>query len=886
MIWKRLRRLLIVLLALVLLVASGLAGYATYALYFNPIPTTRGSVTVEGIAASVRIYRDNWGIAHIYATTSEDLFFAQGYVHAQDRWWQMELSRLIGTGNIHKIAGNHEEYLRLDRFIKTVGWEETARREWENASPETRTALEAYTRGVNAYIHERSTEDLAAEYGLLSLSGQYDSLFTLIGQDVPVAAWEPFHSLLWFQIFDWSLSSSLWSELERARLYEKLGVTLTDAYLPLINADSQLISLSLNELGLTGEAHPTTFTYPPAIPPEVELTPATNPALHTPLVGEATQSFLEQLGFQTGIGAGVWVVAGNHTESGKPLLANDFHHRFEIPSAWFEMSLHCVSISPDCPYNVTGMTAPGLPGILVGHNDQIAWGISNLPADTQDLYLVRLNPANLFQYEFDGQWVNLESATAIISRSGDTTLEQPIYQTRFGPIISDLNAVDANHPQALVLRSVRAYYSGDTIRAMLAMNRAQNWADFRQALTAWHSPAMNFFYADIEGNIGYQAAGTFIIRDGDHSGLVPAPGWIDKYEWQGIIPYGYLPSVYNPPDGILYNTNNALVPTAYYNNLSAKIIAETPDKFSETSDINVVFTQEWAPDFRARRLDSLLKSIKLHTPDSFALIQSDTHNLFAESLLPLIFALDFDDATYTDMRDWLKEWNLQTDMSNAQAALFITLWGEIVRLTFADELGYQSSGSDRIFWAVHQLLATPDHALWDNVDTSLEVETRDTILKQALIDAQNFLEDYFDSDRETWRWGDLHSGTFVSRLLGEEGFLNIEPVVDSGPFPLNRGPYPISGDAITLNTSTFSVITEDTDMPYAALTGPSYRIILDLADFNRSRAMHMTGQSGHPASEHYEDMIIPWQTVEYHNMYWDTTRLTQGDTKLLELVPR
>lgn len=891
---KKIRRIALLIIVVLLLGSGGFTAYIAYSVYFGPLPKTSGEGTVDGLNDTVTIYRDNWGVPHIYATNVEDLFFAQGYVQAQERWWQMELIRYLGMGRLSEILTDHDVVENADHLMLTLGWAEIAKARWEHVSPETKLALESYSSGINAYIQSRNAEDLASEYGLLGISGEYDHLLAYWGRDVEVEIWEPYHSLLLMTLMSWGMDGNFWAELDNAALYDQLSPDLLTSYRPEYPYDTHPTILSDNELDLTNPDFASDSTNPWVSPSDVDLGEAFS-VLRTLLVGDATPELMAMLGFRTIVGGNAWVVNGEHTESGKPLLANDLHMPIEIPSTWFEIGLHCVNFGVSCPYNVVGFTLAGIPGVVVGHNEQIAWGINILKADVQDIYLLRLNPDNPLQYEYNGQWVDMErheTQVAVEDEDNEDPSFITTYSSHFGPVITTIDDAfsydelqDADY-QALALDWTVTDAEGDTLSAILAVNRAQNWTEFRAGLQSWSLTPLGFMYADVNGNIGLQVAGKIPIRRAGHSGILPVLGWTSNYEWQGTIPFDALTSVYNPTDGMIVSANNALMSQNSNRQWAVQLATQYPKQFSDADNLNVVVSHAWSQGFRAARIEAVLASIEQESVDSFARIQGDNHNLFAQQLLPYLFELSFDDEEFQSALDWLKEWDLQNHMDSPQAALFQVFWAEVVRLTFTDQLGHESTGLEDDMWAVVRLAETPRHEWWDDINTPFTHESRDDIFERAFVNAYDDLVEAFGKNRTAWRWGELHTGQFVSKIIGQDGFLPNNPAVNNGPFPINRGPFEMSGGTGIVNETTFIIHEDGLDEPFATLTLPSYRMIIDLGDFGNSRAMHTTGQSGHPASDHYRDMIDPWRAVEYHDMYWGAAEIRNVSTKRLELLPQ
>jgi penicillin amidase len=884
--WKRLGKIAVVVSIILLLVSVGLIAFVLSTVYYSPLPKTSGDEEVIGLEREATVYRDTWGIPHIYADTTEDLLFAQGYIHAQERWWQMELSRLIGQGRVSEIAGKGEDYQNLDRFIRTLGLLEAARDDWETVTPETKAALEAYSSGVNAYIQERSSEDLAAEYSILRLSGKYDTVLALFVQDSEVEPWQPIDSLLWMRLFALNTQGNFWQELARAEQYATLNADLWESYQSIYPYRTHPTILSADELDIPEEIP---VVYPAVSPPEISRAEY-DAIAGLSLVGEMTEEKLAIIGHHSSPGGNAWVVSGDHTEREKPLLANDLHLPIEIPSQWFEIGLHCNNFTEDCPYNVAGFSVPGVPGVMIGHNDSISWSVNILNADVQDIYVLELNPDNPQQYRFEDEWVNMEMREGEIRVSDELSIEHTTLHTEFGPVISSLAHGNQNQDgsvvpaYALALRWNMLETSGNCIDSLLALNRARNWEEFRSALQVGQWPAMSFLYADTDGNIGYQVTGTLPVRDINHSGLLPVPSVDSRYLWRGTIPFELLPSAYNPADGMIVDANNAPVPLAYYGWLAQQLAEQFP-QWGSATELNTFISQEWDAGYRATRIEYLLDAVQKHTLDSFEHVQGDNHNTFAQGFLPYLFALEFEDEELEDMRVWLQEWDLQNHMSSPQAAFFAAIWAAINRLTFADQLGYEPAGMDMDQLLVTIIARDPQQDWWDNRETEPMIETRDDILREAFVTAYEYLQEELGTNRTRWRWGDLHTGTFISRLIGNEDFLNIDPIVDSGPFPINRGPFQMSGGTGIINATTYSPASNPEETPYAVMTLPAYRIIMDLSDFNRSRSIHSTGQSGHIASENYDDMISPSITVNYHDMRWDTSLIIDNSPKRLNLQP-
>src|SRR3990172_1728278 len=523
----------LIALLLILLVAGIILVRASF-------PRTRGTIKVPGLHSSVEVLRDAQGVPQIYATDTHDVFFAQGYVHAQDRFWQMDFWRHIGSGRLSEMFG--ESQLETDKFLRTMGWARVVEQELAALAPEARAALVAYAEGVNAYLAQHRGPSLSLEYAVLGL----------LTPGYTPEPWTPLNSLTWAKAMAWDLGGNMKLELERAVLLRKLGPQRLAELFPAYPAENPIIVAGPYAARHGGYAFAA----------ELE---AALPALSR--VGARLQTLYTLLGGGLeGIGSNNWVVSGSRTTSGAPLLADDMHLGLRIPSIWYENGLHCEPVGAACPLEVVGYSFAGLPGVIVGHNQDIAWGVTNVGPDVQDLYLERLNPQNPDQYEVNGQWVDMTIVEETIQVAGSEPVLLTVRTTRHGPILSDVDDAyaglaaahsGATGEQYAVALRWTALDPTSIVRSELRLNQPHNWDEFRAALRDWDVPSQNFVYADRAGNIGYQTPGRIPVRAaGD--GRLPVPGWTDEFEWQGYIPFEELPSLFNPPQGFIATANNAV----------------------------------------------------------------------------------------------------------------------------------------------------------------------------------------------------------------------------------------------------------------------------------------------------------------------------------------
>jgi penicillin amidase len=799
---KRIRKVLVIVLVVAVVITLAVAALGTW-LVRRPWPKVKGTMAVPGLSAPVDVIRDTWGVPHIYAQSEHDLFFAQGYVHAQDRLWQMEFNRRIASGTLSAVLG--EATLKSDRFLRTIGLRRAAERDWALMDDEMRGVLQAYADGVNAYI--------AAHRDRLPLE------FTILG--VEPAPWTPLDTLAWGKVMSYQLCGNYENELLRARIIAELGADAARELMP-----------------------PYPDGGPFIIPPEVRSyawlrgVRLAQPDTLAALLGES----------RDGLGSNNWVVHGSRTVTGKPLLADDTHLGLDMPSIWYENGLHGGRI------NSVGYTFPGVPLVVIGHNGQIAWGVTNLPADVQDFYIEKLDDAaQPTRYEFEGQWHDVEVVRETIEIKGAEPELLEVIVTRHGPIMNEvLGDVGDAQPLALQWTALEGSY---LFRAVLQINLASNWEEFRQALRHWDAPSQNFVYADVTGNIGYQMPGKIPIRVPGHEGMVPVPGWTGEYEWQGFVPFEELPYVLNPSSGFVVTANNKVVP----------------------DDYPYLLTHDWSASYRALRISDLLAADDSLSIEDIRDIHAQTYSLPAEALRPYLLAVQPAGSLEREALDLVRAWDLYLEADRTGASVYETWYWFLAQNTLRDEMdddlleAYLGHGSAHV--PMMTALMTDDDSPWfDRADTS-HVETRDEIARQSLADAVTWLRERFGDDPAGWEWGRLHTKTFVHQPLGQSGIGLLEGLFNSPTIPARGG-------AFTVDAAGFS-FTE----PFAMGGGVSQRYIADLSDLSNSRIIHTTGQSGHLFHRHRQDFIAMWEGVEYHPMIWSREAAEANAEATLTLTP-
>jgi penicillin amidase len=822
---KTIKRLLLWILVLIFsfLVLLSLWGFITIRRSF---PKLDGSIALPGLSEEVQIIRDSMGVPHIYAKNEHDLFMVQGYVHAQDRFFQMDFWRHIGTGRLAEMFG--EDLVNTDIFLRTMGWARIAQDEIKNLDPRTLNILQAYADGVNAYLEEHRGASLSFEYVLLGL----------LSPDYDVEPWELVHTMTWAKVmaFDLSGNSYGWQDLTRAQLYKQLSPEKAKELEPVYPSNHPYIV-------------PDTTTMEALI--EHVLTVDKNQPGSDP----ASSNSISWINTGPLLGSNSWVVSGSRTTTGYPLLANDPHLGIQMPAIWYEVGLHCQPVSDSCRFNVTGFSFAGDPGVIIGHNSNIAWGFTNAGPDVLDLFIEKINPENPNQYEVNGEWKEMTFAEETINVAGGQPIQLTVRQTRHGPIFSDIDdAFDALEkttnlevpsPYAVSIRWT-AFEPSAIFRAILNMNLATDWASFREALREFDVPSQNMIFADVDGNIGYQTPGNIPIRSsGD--GLLPVPGWTDEYDWQGYIPFDELPTSYNPSQGFIVTANNAIVGSEY----------------------PYLISKSWDLGYRANRISELIQSHEKVSREDIQSIQGDNFHAMGPILIPILSSLTFEDQALEQYVRDLDGWNFQNDVDSREAAIFNAFWRHLLLETFSDEVPDNIPNGSYAFLIMEKLVDQPQNLWWDNVDTA-SIETRDEIMRRSLKAAILELDDLLGKNDENWQWGDLHTRTFRSELgIGPLGLI------------FNRGPFPTGGGSSIVNNNSWNEAEN-----YDIVVLPSMRMIVDLSNLDHSFTVHTTGQSGHAFHQNYIDMAELWGKNLLHPMLWTKEQVEAAEGKILTLAPK
>jgi penicillin amidase len=808
--------------AVVLVLALGGLTSVAIATVRKSFPEASGRLMVSGLDGPVEVLRDSYGVPHIYADNPEDLFAAQGYVHAQDRFFEMDFRRHLAAGRLSELFGSSQ--FETDAYIRTLGWRRVAQQELGLLAPSTRRYLDAYAAGVNAYLGGRTAADLSLEYSVLRLQG--------LGYTP--AAWTAVDSVAWLKVMAWDLASNHAQEAEHAIITGKLGAgraanlfpryPLEDDFAPIVRR-GDVVGKTFDPTASRSSARPL-----PGGVSDDQLRRASSALQSAAKISRAIPRTLGSLEAETGSNS--WAVAGSRTESGRAILSNDPHLATSIPSPLAQVGLHCRALSEACPFDVAGFSMTSLPGVVIGKNNKIAWGLSTSYVDVQDLYLEDVRGDTVHDGE---SYVPLQVITEEIHVRGE---DQPriirIRSSRHGPLLSDvdeqLQQVSASKSPTTAQYGVALSWTGlqpgRSMDAVLAIDQAQNFAQFRGAAALLSAPSQNLIYADTDGNIGYQLSGAAPLRR-KGNGMKPSPGWDPDYDWNGGIPFAKLPYVYNPPSGFLIAANQQVIGNQY------------PYPLGST------FSYGW----RSQEIIDRLRAAPPLTLDGAEEIFYDDTIRFAADLVPILLKIKVPDPWVVEGQRTLVGWDYAATKDSAAAAYFNVICHNIFKLTFRDELPEEDlwpTGGDRWYAVLAILIKQPANPWWDDVRTPDKIETRDDILLAAMTNARKEITSLMARDTDQWQWGKLHKVRLQNPTLGKSGISPIENL-------FNRGQYQVGGGPAVVNAMAF-----DDRRGYAVTAAPAMRMLIDLGDLDASRWVNQSGISGHAFHRHYDDQTELW----------------------------
>jgi penicillin G amidase len=776
------------LLVIASLVLAGLI------LVYRPLPTIDGEYRLLGLEQRAEVLRDSYGVPHIYAQNAYDLFYLQGYVTAQDRLFQMELYRRAGAGRLAEVLG--EPALDSDKQFRIFGLARVAAQELPLLRDDTRANVSAYADGVNKFL-EQNGDALPLEFVILGYRPE---------------RWSALDSLVVAKLQAYDAANNLSQELLRAGLATRFGSGVLATLMP----DPSGRSASVDERAWALVA--------PYLSPRASALP-----------GAAALSRVLPAGTGDGVGSNCWALAGSRTATGKPILAGDPHLAVRNPSIWYEIGLEGAG------YKFVGFSFAGIPGIVIGHNDRIAWSFTYAYTDTQDLFVERQDPSDPRRYEYKGQFepaTFVRESVHVKGRADPVIVDVAI--TRHGPIITP---VLEGQTAPLALRWT-ALDPGRLVDFVFELARAGTWQEFRAAAADFRGAAVSACYADIDGHIGYQLIGQLPARKGD--GQMPVPGWTGEYDWTGVLPADANPMVFDPPNGLIVNANDR----------------PTQDPHSAG------YVGEWDPGFRATYIAQRLGSLAKADLPSMRSIQTDYASVpvarWREAILGATPKTDLQRRAQALVRDWDGTLAVQSGGAAVTEVWLLRMLARTFQEKLGDVLYTDYLDHARAVFALYQLLARADDP-WFSVAGDPSVRGRDGVSTVALEDATRALVARFGTDTAKWRWGDLHTITFEHPLaIGPLALL------------LNVGPLPRAGDGFSVNNGAY-----DQAKPYKQTTNASERMIADLSNLDNSLSVTPVGQSGQPGSRYWGDQTPLWNAGEYKPMRFSKERLGRIDGMLV-----
>ena len=799
------------LLALVLVVLGAVGVYLMRAQ-----PQHEGTLRVAGLKSSVKVSRDGAGVVHIEGDSMTDTAFALGFTHAQERGWQLEFNRRIMHGELAEILG--EAALPVDKLLRTLGIYQVAQKQYAAYPEDVKATLQAYSKGIQAF-YASGNQTLSPEFLLLG---------TKPGGRSGVA-WEPADSVGWALMMALDLGGNWGQEISRLSVAKVLDTQRLWELYPGYPGEAPATAVDLaklyKELGVYSS--------------KVSTSGSASSSSHASLV----VPFLGEPGLVEGKGSNNWVISGERTASGKPLLANDPHLGLGTPAIWFYAHLK----SPE--QNVIGATLPGMPLVVLGHNSHVAWGFTNTGPDVQDLYLEKINPSNPLQYQTPDGWQAFVSRQETIRVKGKPDVVHTVRSTRHGPVLSDAQTAHADiidtSKFVLALRWAALDDDNRTLMAGIRGNQAKTINDFFAAFKEYHSPMQNVVVADDQGHIAYKAIGKVPVRkaDNDLMGMAPAPGWDAKYDWAGWLPLEQTPEDLGQR-GWIATANQRITPEGYPHFLG----------------------QDWVAPHRMDRITQMIEARSQHDIESMKTMQNDVLSLSTQRLLPHLLAAQSGHALAPAAMKVLQNFNGEMKTESAAPLIFAFWADELTRALVEPQLGkelFNAQYGKRHFRSFLEDTLGNQDAYWcapkSCADQSSEAFTR----------ALERLSKDQGKDVAHWQWGKAHMAISSHRPLGQSPFLaKWLDVLE-----------PSSGDPFTVNVGTYWL--NETHEPFASRHAPSMRAIYDLSDLQNSLFIYQTGQSGVIGSEHYKDMSHEWATGNYRPLQMNP----QTQASLLTLKP-
>ena len=753
---KSLLAIVVIAVVIVLILVGGIKRGA--------IPQYKGELIIPGLGTDVTVYRDERGMPHIYAANEHDLYYSTGFVMAQERLWQMDLIRRATTGRLSEIFG--ESMVKTDLFLRSLKMTDKSKMIINSEDPAINECMRAFADGVNTYISLQGKK-LPPEFRILGYKPEQwklEDIANIIGY------------------MGWDLAAgNLTTDIFNYRLFNKLGYEKGSTLIP----DFKAV---------------TSYAFP-----DFRLS---DTALKSAQDFISSMDKLKLLGIVSFSGSNNWAVSGKRTETGKPVLSNDMHLGLSSPGIWMQMH----QVIPG-KLNVTGVMVPGEPFIVAGHNEKIAWGMTNLMVDDIDLFAEKINPANKNQYFFNNEWKDMTEKEEIIKIKGGKADTLRLSFTHRGPVVSGFRGID----DATLSMRWSGYDMSDELKGVYQLNRASNWDEFRTALSSFKSVSQNFAYADVDGNIGLNTGGGIPIRKG--YGSIIRNGETDEFDWKGFVPFYQLPSSFNPETGYVSSANNKTV----------------------SDDYPYYISFRFYPPYRITRIRQMLDEKEKFGIADFKRMITDQHSYYAALLTPFILKLKEKQSAMDPVEsaslDVLAKWDYDMKADQTAPTIFEFFRKSFSKNLLADELGdlySQLPGSINDYYIYRILKTGPDEWV-DNINTPAK-ETLDDIIQKSFTDCIKDLSDSYGKDVNRWIWGSIHKITLAHPMAKVKILEKI--------FGLNSKEYSVGGSNHTVCPYTYSEGFRVDD-------GASERHIFNTANWDESYTVIPTGASGVPASEFY-----------------------------------
>lgn len=821
-----------------------------------------GNVTTKGLEQPVKVYLDDYGVPQIFAAGENDAYFTMGYLHARDRLFQMDLSRRVAEGRLSEIFG--AGVIDFDKLFRTIGIGRFSYDWYTKVSPKTKQLLDAYSKGVNRFVEDHY-RNLPVEFDALNYRPE---------------PWKPEQSLMLARLMAWDLNIAWYTDYILGELVNKVGIEKTSDIFPDTNITIYKKPEPVAEDTTAVDEDGSTEKKPKKKKRTTDETGSIIPLYEPQYLSDVAslgkdffntnESYRKFFGINAShTGSNSWVISGDKSAYGKPILANDPHLALQAPSRWYELYLKGGDV------DVRGMSFPGVPGIVIGNNRFISWGLTNLMNDDNDFIILNRDSSDYNKYIYNNASFQIDSVKEKIYIKDSIEVEYFVKTTKLGPIISGLNTRGfADFPpnnedplqDKLMTFKWTGYEQSDEILCFYNINNAKNWDNFKAALKDFGAPAQNFTYADISGNIGYHAAGKIPIRKtADNNSYLFPTG--EPLEWSGFVEFEKLPNTYNPKEGYIITANTN----------PFEWLKESPEKY--------YISYLWEPASRYNRIKEVITSKTIFDFDDYRLLQNSYESPYAREVSRYIAgAYDSLNRPNTDNFKWAVErfsyWNGDMLSEESIGALYNVFMVFLVKNTYEDELGADVFNDllaiqNIPYRSLQLMLKQPENIWWDNTGTPF-IEKRDDIIRASLERAIEYLRLKFaNPDINTWHWGELHK-VKIQHPLG---------IIEALDKTFNIGPYPIGGDQTSPNNTEYQFKNVLKDNNFNVIVGASMRMIVNMADIDHAYTINSTGQSGQPIHPNYKDQVRMWTFAEYKNNTMNELEMLDKKYKLLMLNP-